>query len=77
MTIFHDSFGIPTSTPIPYIQHNVNLFLEKVKAFTEAIKTGGPAPIPTSEIIYNQAILSGILESSETGHEVEIVIPKV
>ncbi|MBQ6989920.1 MAG: Gfo/Idh/MocA family oxidoreductase [Clostridia bacterium] len=77
MTIFHDSFGIPTATPIPYIQHNVNLFLEKVKAFTEAIKTGGPAPIPTSEIIYNQAILSGILESSETGHEVEIVIPKV
>ena len=46
MTIFHDSFGIPTSTPIPYIQHNVNLFLEKVKAFTEAIKTGGPAPSP-------------------------------
>ena len=37
---------------------------------------GGAAPVPTSQIIYNQAIIDGIFRSSESGHEVEIVIPE-
>ena len=77
MTLYHDQFGACTETPIPYIQHKVNIFYEKVRAYVNACKTGGPAPIPTREIIYNQAILSGIVESSNLGHEVEIKIPEV
>lgn len=77
MTLYHDQFGIPTETPIPYIQHKVDLFYEKVRAFVNAVGTNGPAPIPTSQIIYNQAIISGIIESSQKGHEVEVVIPKI
>ena len=30
------------------------------------------APIPTSQIIYNQAIIDGIIRSNACGHEVEI-----
>ena len=77
ITIYHDKFGIPTETPIPYITHKVDLFYEKVKAFVEAVETNGPAPIPTTQIIYNQAIISGIIESSLLGREVEVVIPQV
>ena len=77
ITLYHDSFDIPTETPIPYIKHDVDVFYEKVRAFVEAVKSNGPAPIPTSQIIYNQAIISGILESSRLGHEVEVVIPEV
>jgi hypothetical protein len=33
--------------------------------------------VPTSEIIYNQAIIDGIARSAELGREVEIVIPEI
>ncbi len=77
MTLYHDSFGTQTETPIPYKTHQTDLFLEKVRAFVDAVEQGLPAPIPTSQIIYNQAIISGILESARLGHEVEVVIPEV
>jgi len=77
MTLFHDAFGLQTETPIPYKSHNLNLFLEKVRAFVNAVENGLPAPISTSQIIYNQAIISGILESGRLGREVEIVISEI
>ncbi len=52
-------------------------FEGKLRAFVDAVKTNGPAPIPTSQIIYNQAIISGIAQSCEEGKEIEIVIPEI
>ena len=43
----------------------------------DAIKNGGTAPVPTSQILYNQAIIDGIARSAELGREVEIVIPEI
>jgi predicted dehydrogenase len=77
MTLYHDKFGMLTETPIPYIQNNVDRFAEKVRDFVDAIVNNRPAPIPTSQIIYNQAILSGIMESARLGREVAITIPEV
>ena len=77
INIFHDSFGIPTKTLIPMPDANPDRFYLKVRAFVDAIKTGGPAPIPTSQIIYNQAIIDGIIRSNACGHEVEIHIPEI
>ncbi|MDR2754002.1 MAG: Gfo/Idh/MocA family oxidoreductase [Oscillospiraceae bacterium] len=77
LTLYHDAFGDPTETPLHFAEHNTDLFFEKVKDFVAAVATGGSAPIPTSQIIYNQAIVSGILESAVQGREVEIVIPAV
>ncbi|MBR6740127.1 MAG: Gfo/Idh/MocA family oxidoreductase [Clostridia bacterium] len=78
MTLYHDDeSGNCTETPVPYIQHSVDIFYEKVRAYVNACKNGTGAPVPTREIIYNQAILSGIVESSNLGHEVEIKIPEV
>ena len=49
----------------------------KLRSFLNAVKTGGPAPVPTSQIIYNQAIIDGIVKSAELGREIEIVIPEI
>ena len=42
-----------------------------------AIKEGTPSPIPSSQILYNQAIIDGINKSAELGREIEIKIPKI
>ena len=50
----------------------MGMFESKIRAFVDACFKGGPAPIPTSQIIYNQAIIDGIIRSSACGHEVTI-----
>lgn len=77
MKIYHDICGAPTETIVPILPEDHNLFLEKVRVFLNAIKTGGTSPIPSSQIVYNQAILDGIARSAELGHEIEITIPEV
>ncbi len=52
-------------------------FYKKLRSFVDAVKTGGKAPVPSSEIIYNQAIIDGIVRSNELGHEIEIEIPEI
>ncbi|MBQ3202448.1 MAG: Gfo/Idh/MocA family oxidoreductase [Clostridia bacterium] len=53
------------------------MFYGKVRSFLDAIKNGGSAPVPSSQIIYNQAIIDGIIRSNELGHEIEIEIPEI
>ena len=69
-----DKDGKQVATPIPVEGNNVKMgmFESKIRAFVDACLTGGPAPIPTSQIIYNQAIIDGIIRSNACGHEVEI-----
>jgi predicted dehydrogenase len=52
-------------------------FYHKLRSFLDAIKNGGKAPVPSSEILYNQAIIDHIVKSSKCGHEVEVVIPEI
>jgi predicted dehydrogenase len=77
VTLYHDILGYHTESPIPVQRHNVQIFYEKVRAFVDAIKKGGPAPIPGEEIVRNQAIIDGILRSAALGREVEIDIPPI
>lgn len=77
MTIYHDVAGEPVETVIPLLPATTDLFDRKIRSFLDAIITGGEAPVPSSQIIYNQAILDGIHKSSECGHEVEISIPEI
>ena len=51
-------------------------FYEKIRSFLDTVKEGGKAPVPTSQIIYNQAIIDGILKSSDAGCEIKIEIPE-
>ena len=78
LKIYHEVGGSQVCTEIP-IQKNEgpSLFEKKVRAFIDACKNGGTAPIPSSQIVINQAILDGICKSAELGHEIEIEIPEI
>jgi Predicted dehydrogenases and related proteins len=75
MTLFHDEYGGHTSTPIPLIEHKLNLFDEKVRDFAEAVQGGRSAPIPGEQILIQQAIIDGVLRSAESRREVTIELP--
>jgi len=75
--LYNDINGNHVETQIPLKNANVDRFYLKVRAFADAIIAGGPDPIPASQIIYNQAIIDGIMRSSELGREVAVEIPEL
>ncbi|MDY4975764.1 MAG: Gfo/Idh/MocA family oxidoreductase [Clostridia bacterium] len=78
MTIFHDVAGERVETVIPVINENgPSNFDKKIRSFLDAAKNGTPSPVPSSQIIYNQAIIDGIVRSAKLGHEIELEIPEV
>ncbi len=77
MKVYHEVCGQQVETEIPIITMKKGLFDLKIRTFLDACKNGTPAPVPTSQIIYNQAIIDGIARSAECGHEVEINVPEV
>ncbi len=77
MTIYHEVCGQQVETQIPIIEGREDLFTLKLRSFIDAIHDGTPAPVPTSQILYNQAILDGINRSAKLGREVEIEIPEI
>jgi len=78
MKIYKTIGGINMETEVPLAKADgVSLFDKKIRSFLDAIKNNGTAPVPSSQIVYNQAILDGIAKSAELGHEVEIRIPTV
>ncbi len=77
MVLYHEVCGEQTQTEIPIIKMEENLFDLKIRTFLDACKDGGTAPVPSSQILYNQAIIDGIAKSSDCGREVEIVIPEI
>ena len=54
-----------------------NLFYQKLRSFVDSIKNDGKATIPSSQIVINQAIIDGIVKSSQLGKEIAIEIPEV
>lgn len=77
MTLYHDVAGVQTETKIPVLETKEDLFDLKIRSFLDAILDEGEAPVPTSQILYNQAIIDGISKSAELGKEIEIEIPEI
>ena len=77
MTVYHEVAGLQTETKIPIVKTNGDLFDLKIRTFLDACKNGTPAPVPSSQILYNQAIIDGIVKSANAGHEVKIEIPEI
>ena len=78
MKIYHEVAGSQVETEIPIIDSNTDdLFYKKIRSFLDAVKTNGTAPVPTSQILYNQAIIDGIAKSAMAGREIEIEIPEI
>ena len=77
MTLYTDTAGLRTETKIPILKASKPLFEMKIRSFLDAVKEGKPAPVPSSQILYNQAIIDGIMKSAEAGKEIEIQIPEI
>ena len=78
MTIYSDMAGNQVETTIPVCEnHGKGLFYKKVRSFLDAVLEGGEAPVPTSQILYNQAIIDHIVKSAKLGKEIEVVIPEI
>ncbi|MBQ8892849.1 MAG: Gfo/Idh/MocA family oxidoreductase [Clostridia bacterium] len=77
MKIYHDVCGKGVETEIPILKTKESLFYLKIRGFIDAVKNKTAPPVPSSQIIYNQAILDGIVKSAEAGKEIEVVIPEV
>ncbi len=77
LTIYHDVAGDQVETQIPMKENTHDNFYSKIRSFLDAIKEGGSAPVPSSQIIKNQAIIDAIVKSANAGHEVEVNIPEI
>ena len=79
MKIYHNVSDAMVETVIPVIPSGSwdDLWDKKIRSFLEAIKNGGKAPVPSSQILYNQAIIDGIAKSHAAGHEIKIEIPEI
>lgn len=78
MTLYKDVAGLQAEIKLPLLPElPKGLFYEKVRSFIDACRHNLPAPVPSSQILYNQAIIDGIVKSSELGREIEIEIPEI
>ena len=77
MKVYHQVCGEDVETEIPIIKTKSGLFDLKIRTFLDACKNGTPAPVPSSQILYNQAIIDGIAKSAALGREIEIEIPEI
>ena len=80
MTIYKNIGGtsVAVDTKVPMLNNTrEGEFFHKIRSFLDAIKNGGSAPVPSSQIIYNQAIIDGIVRSSKEGREITVEIPEV
>jgi len=80
MTLYQDVAGEQTETKLPLLKNDPSkgdLWNQKIRSFLGAIKTGGASPVPSSQILINQAIIDGICKSAKVGREIEIEIPEI
>ncbi len=77
LKIYRTIAGSDVETIVPERDNNEDNFYNKIRLFIDAVKEGGTAPVPSSQIIYNQAIIDGISRSAKCGREVTVEIPEI
>ncbi|NLG96048.1 MAG: Gfo/Idh/MocA family oxidoreductase [Chloroflexi bacterium] len=80
MKLYKDVAGQQVEFEIPLMPEGDSfggLFYRKLRSFVDAIINGCEAPVPSSQIFYNQAILDAIMKSAELGREIEVVLPPI
>jgi predicted dehydrogenase len=78
MKFYHDLAGEQVETIIPILpEDDAGLFDKKIRSFLDAIILGSDPPVPSEQILYNQAIINAIGNSARLGREVDVYIPEV
>ena len=78
LVLYHEVAGKQVQTKIPMIvpkEGAPSNFDKKIRTFLDACKNGTPAPVPSSEILYNQIILDYLCKSSDEGRELTVELP--
>ena len=76
LKIYKRVAGSDVEIEVP-LKEDGNLFFKKCRSFLDAIIEGGKPTVPSSQILYNQAIIDGIVKSAKLGREIEIEIPEI
>ncbi len=80
LVLYHEVAGKQVQTVIPQIlpkKDDPSNFDKKIRTFLDACKNGTEAPVPSTQILYNQVILDYICKSSECGHELVVEVPEI
>ena len=77
LKIYKTIAGEEVELEIPEKNDNTDNFYKKIRLFVDAVKENGAAPVPSSQILYNQAIIDGIAKSARLGKEITIEIPEI
>ena len=79
MKIYHEVAGSQVETVIPMLEDKSGRsdFYKKIRSFLDTIKENGTSPVPSSQIIYNQAIIDGIVNSPYQTREIVLDIPEL
>ena len=77
LKIYKTVAGEEIEYEVPEKEDNVDNFYKKIRLFIDAVKEGGEPPVPSSQIIYNQAIIDGIAKSAALGREITLDIPEI
>jgi len=75
LTIYRDEFGCLVNITPVHLPPEPDRFKEETGAFIQAVRAGGPAPIPIAEVIWTQVIMDGIYRSAKAGKEVPVGLP--
>ena len=77
LKIYKTLAGSEIETEVPERKNKEDNFYNKIRLFVDAVKYGKPAPVPSSQILHNQAIIDGIARSAALGKEITLDIPEV
>jgi len=76
MTIYKTVAGKQISYQVP-LEPMGELFYNKIRSFLDVVKEGGKPAVTSAEILYNQAIIDGLVRSAELGEEIKVEIPEI
>ena len=77
LKIYKTVAGDETEYEVDMKHDDVDNFYKKIRLFIDAVKENGTAPVPSSQILYNQAIIDGIAKSARLGKEITLEIPEI
>ena len=73
LTIVREEHGMLTNATAQVLpEAGIKSHSEEIRQFVEAVRTGGPSPVPPEQALITQRILDGIYASAEKGREVKV-----
>lgn len=76
LKLYHDLDDRAVTTAFPQA-HGRDAWYRKLESFVQAIRSGGPAPIPGEEMLGASAIIEAIYRSAQEHAEVAVTVPDI